>query len=67
VQRRLKELFDKEVAITDMFRFSTIQALAGHLDGDGKADGESSAAKRGAERAAARRARMARRTGATVQ
>lgn len=67
VQRRLKELFDKEVAITDMFRFSTIQALAGHLDGDGKADGESSAAKRGAERAAARRARMARRTGTTVQ
>ncbi|MCC3304024.1 MupA/Atu3671 family FMN-dependent luciferase-like monooxygenase [Sneathiella sp. HT1-7] len=67
VQRRLKELFDKEVAITDMFRFSTIQALAGHLDGDGKADGESSAAKRGAERAAARRARMTRRTGTTVQ
>ncbi|MDF2368246.1 MupA/Atu3671 family FMN-dependent luciferase-like monooxygenase [Sneathiella sp.] len=67
VQRRLKELFDKEVAITDMFRFSTIQALAGHLDGDGKTDGESSAAKRGAERAAARRARMTRRTGTTVQ
>ena len=67
VQRRLKELFDKEVAITDMFRFSTIQALARHLDGDGAAEGDSSAAKRGAERAAARRARMARRAGTAVQ
>ncbi|WP_288901934.1 MupA/Atu3671 family FMN-dependent luciferase-like monooxygenase [uncultured Sneathiella sp.] len=67
VQRRLKELFDKEVAITDMFRFSTIQALARHLDGGGTAEGESTAAMRGAQRAAARRARMTRRTGTTVQ
>lgn len=66
VQRRLKELFDKEVAITDMFRFSTIQALARHLDGGGKAEGESTAAMRGAQRAAARRARMTQRTGTTV-
>ena len=67
VQRRLKELFDKEVAITDMFRFSTIQALARHLDGGGKAEGESTAAMRGAQRAAARRARMTQRTGTSVQ
>ncbi len=67
VQRRLKELFDKEVAITDMFRFSTIQALARHLDGDGPVEGETTAAKRGAQRAAARRARMTRRSGAAVQ
>ena len=39
VQRRLKELFDKEVAITDMFRFSTIQALARRIDG-GTGEGE---------------------------
>ncbi|MZR29852.1 MupA/Atu3671 family FMN-dependent luciferase-like monooxygenase [Sneathiella litorea] len=67
VQRRLKELFDREVAITDMFRFSTIQALARHLDGGGKVEGESTAAMRGAQRAAARRARMTQRIGTTVQ
>ncbi|MEX1036964.1 MAG: MupA/Atu3671 family FMN-dependent luciferase-like monooxygenase [Sneathiella sp.] len=67
VQRRLKELFDKEVAITDMFRFSTIQALARHLDGAGAAEGETTAAMRGAQRAAARRARMTQRTGTSVQ
>jgi len=66
VQRRLKELFDKEVAITDMFRFSTIQALADHIDG-GKSGSEETAASRGAQRAAARRSRMARRSGATIQ
>lgn len=66
VQRRLKELFGKEVAITDMFRFSTIQALAGHIDGE-KTDTQNTAAKRGAQRAAARRSRLAQRTGTTVQ
>ncbi len=65
VQRRLKELFDREVAITDMFRFSTIQALARHIDG-GSVEGANTAAMRGAQRAAARRARMAARSGAQV-
>jgi len=65
VQRRLKELFGKEIAITDMFRFSTIQALARHLDGD-KSGSSSAAAQRGADRAAARRTRIARRTGTPV-
>ncbi|MCR9212906.1 MAG: LLM class flavin-dependent oxidoreductase [Proteobacteria bacterium] len=66
VQRRLKELFDKEVAITDMFRFSTIQALAGHIDGE-KSETQNTAAMRGAQRAAARRSRLAQRTGTSVQ
>ncbi len=66
VQRRLKELFGKEVAITDMFRFSTIQALASHIDGE-KTETQNTAAMRGAQRAAARRSRLAQRTGTTVQ
>ncbi|MCF8466940.1 MAG: LLM class flavin-dependent oxidoreductase [Sneathiella sp.] len=66
VQRRLKELFDREVAITDMFRFSTIQALARHLDGEEK-EGQPTAVMRGAQRAAARRARMTQRSGTPAQ
>jgi acyl carrier protein len=33
VQRRLREALGREVSITDMFRLSTIKALAGHLGG----------------------------------
>lgn len=66
VQRRLKELFSREIAITDMFRFSTIQSLAEHLDGD-KNETQSAAASRGAARAAARRkSRLVRGGGASA-
>jgi natural product biosynthesis luciferase-like monooxygenase protein len=59
VQRQLKDRLGQEVAITDMFRFSTIRALAAHLSG--AATGEPSAASRGAARAAERLARLGRR------
>ncbi len=62
VQRRLKQRFNKEIPIVDMFRFSTIQALAAQLSGDQTGD-TTSAAKRGQERAMARRNRMAQRSG----
>ena len=61
VQRRLKARFDREVAITDMFRFTTVRALAAHLDGEAEGEG-ASAASRGEARAQARRARFARRS-----
>jgi natural product biosynthesis luciferase-like monooxygenase protein len=67
VQRRLKEQFGKEIAITDMFRYSTIRALAEHVVGGDKQEGHVTAAKRGAQRAAARRARMMQRTGTNAQ
>ncbi len=56
VQRRIREVLGKEVAITDMFRFSTIRALAAHLGGE--SEDKPSAASRGAARAAARLARL---------
>ena len=59
VQRRMKLDLDREVAITDLFRFPTIRAIATHLAGDA---GETPrAADRGAARAAARLARLGRR------
>ncbi|MFZ5750416.1 MAG: MupA/Atu3671 family FMN-dependent luciferase-like monooxygenase [Pseudomonadota bacterium] len=59
VQRRMKQDLDREVAITDLFRFPTIRAIANHLAGNA---GESPrAADRGAARAAARLARLGRR------
>lgn len=59
VQRRLKEKLGRDIAITDVFRFSTVRAMATHLNGS--AGDEPSAANRGAARAAARLARMGRR------
>ncbi|USG59768.1 LLM class flavin-dependent oxidoreductase [Sneathiella marina] len=67
VQRRLKEQFGKEIAITDMFRYSTIKTLADHVGGTGDEEGKITAAERGAQRAAARRARMSRRAGTSAQ
>ena len=61
VQRRLKQRFGKEIPIVDMFRYSTIQALAERVDGD--VDSDNSAARRGQERAMARRNRLTRRIG----
>lgn len=58
VQRRMREKLGREVAITDLFRFPTIRAIAAHLGG--QATGTASAADRGAARAAARLARFGR-------
>ncbi|WP_332815911.1 MupA/Atu3671 family FMN-dependent luciferase-like monooxygenase [Ramlibacter sp.] len=51
VQRRLREATGHEVAITDMFRLPTIQALAAHLGGGAA----STAVAQGQSRAQARR------------
>jgi natural product biosynthesis luciferase-like monooxygenase protein len=59
VQRRMKEALGRDIAITDVFRFSTIRSLAAHLSGS--EDDRPSAASRGSARAAARLARMGRR------
>ncbi len=58
VQRQMKEQLNTDVAVTDIFRFPTIRALADHLNADQPSD--SSAARRGAARAAARLARRTR-------
>ncbi|MFV0473267.1 MAG: MupA/Atu3671 family FMN-dependent luciferase-like monooxygenase [Pikeienuella sp.] len=62
VQRRLKEALKRDVSITDLFRFPTIRALAGHLaaQSDERGDDAPSVASRAAARAAAR---LAMRTG----
>lgn len=59
VQRRMKQALGRDIAITDVFRFSTIRSLAEYLSG--AEDDKPSAASRGSARAAARLARMGRR------
>lgn len=59
MQRRMKEHFSREIAITDIFRFPTVRAIAAHLSSD--AASANTAADRGAARAAARLAKMGRR------
>ncbi len=61
VLRALKERLQRDMAITDIFRFPTVQALAAHLS-DASAQG--AAAREGQDRAQGRRAAMARRQGA---
>jgi acyl carrier protein len=63
VQRRLKEKLGREIAITDMFRFSTIQSLAGHLEGTTV----NSATEQGLDRANARKAMLLRRQQGLLQ
>jgi natural product biosynthesis luciferase-like monooxygenase protein len=58
--RRLRESLQRDLSITDIFRFPTIQTLSQYLSQDG-ADG--AAAQQGTDRAAGRRAAMARRAG----
>ena len=60
VQRQMRDALARDIAITDIFRFPTVRALAAHLGGAG-GDGAPDAASRGAARAAARLARMGRR------
>jgi acyl carrier protein len=54
--RRLKETLQRDLSITDIFRFPTIQSLAAHL-----ADGSPDSAQQGSDRAQGRRAAMQRR------
>ncbi len=56
--RRLKEVFQRELAITDLFRFPTVRALAGYFQQTGN---EASAADEGLQRGEARRELLARR------
>ena len=60
VQRQMRDALGRDIAITDIFRFPTVRALAAHLGNTG-AEGQPDAASRGAARAAARLARMGRR------
>ncbi|MFL5383056.1 MAG: phosphopantetheine-binding protein, partial [Longimicrobiaceae bacterium] len=60
VQERLQEATGREVGVIDLFQFSTVRALAEHLDaqaaaGDGAAEDSPPAAKPGEDRAAMRR------------
>lgn len=56
VQRQMRDALRRDIAITDIFRFPTVRALAAHLGDAGGAD-QPDAASRGAARAAARLAR----------
>jgi natural product biosynthesis luciferase-like monooxygenase protein len=60
VQRQMRDALARDIAITDIFRFPTVRALAAHLGDAGIAD-RPDAAARGVARAAARLARMGRR------
>ena len=60
VQRQMRTALARDIAITDIFRFPTVRALAAHLGEAGEED-RPDAASRGAARAAARLARMGRR------
>jgi acyl-CoA synthetase (AMP-forming)/AMP-acid ligase II len=57
VQERLREATGREVGVIDLFQFSTVRALAAHLEARGAAGGlvESPGAQAGQDRAAVRR------------
>jgi acyl carrier protein len=59
VHRRLKEALQRDLSITDIFRFPTVQSLAAYLAG--QADGQNDSAQQGTDRAQGRRAAMQRR------
>ncbi len=61
--RRLKEALQRELSITDIFRFPTIQSLSAYLGNEGDDD---VAAQSGKARAQGRRAAMQQRRRATV-
>ncbi|MES2890006.1 MAG: MupA/Atu3671 family FMN-dependent luciferase-like monooxygenase [Pseudomonadota bacterium] len=58
VHRKLRDVLQRELSITDIFRFPTIQSLSAYLSQDG-ADG--AAAQQGKDRAEGRRAALQRR------
>ncbi|MCB8949260.1 MAG: hypothetical protein H6653_14715, partial [Ardenticatenaceae bacterium] len=55
--RQLKAIVEKEISITDMFRFPTIRALADYLNEDGD-NGTQTAVEQSVDRAASRREAM---------
>jgi acyl carrier protein len=56
---RLRQSLQRELSITDIFRFPTVRSLAQHL---GQPGDDGAAAQRGASRAAERRVALQRRT-----
>ena len=60
--RQLKEVVDKEISITDMFRFPTIRSLADYLNADDGSNGSEhrspTAVEQSVDRAASRREAM---------
>ncbi|WP_420630860.1 MupA/Atu3671 family FMN-dependent luciferase-like monooxygenase [Candidatus Leptofilum sp.] len=56
--RQLKEVVDKEISITDMFRFPTIRSLADYLNEDNGSNGTQKAVEQSVDRAASRREKM---------
>ncbi len=60
MHRRLKELVDQPLALTDLFRFPTVRTLVEFLQGDG----DSAAMEKSKDRAEARKAAMSRRSAA---
>jgi natural product biosynthesis luciferase-like monooxygenase protein len=60
-QRLLKEALARDVALTDLFRFPTIEALAGHLNGGGAEGAAQALQQEASARADARTAALARR------
>ena len=61
VQRQMRDALARDIAITDIFRFPTVRALAAHLSNAVGTQDQPDAASRGVARAAARLARMGRR------
>ena len=59
VHREITQRLGVELAVTDLFRFTTVRALAAHLRAD--SSGEPTAAQKAAARAKARRMKMRRR------
>jgi natural product biosynthesis luciferase-like monooxygenase protein len=58
VHSRLRQVMDREVSLTDLFRFPSIRVLAAHLS---QASAPADGVQQGAERAEARKEAMARR------
>ena len=56
--RQLKEVVEKEISITDMFRFPTIRTLADYLNEDVNGNGTPTAVEQSVDRAANRREAM---------
>jgi acyl carrier protein len=59
--RQLKEVVEKEISITDMFRFPTIRSLADYLNEENGSNGTQTAVEQSVDRAASRREAMAQR------
>ena len=56
--RQLKDVVEKEISITDMFRFPTIRTLADYLNEDANGNGAPTAVEQSVDRAASRREAM---------